>query len=157
YTALENGGNMLNPSIVQRTFTVEGEDEAETTVDEPGTTVFREAAMSERAIEIEKPALRRVMIDGTGYNALLGNKFNIYGKTGTAQVGENQSREVNWVIALNEDDGKLYLVAVETNAGEGTVPKLGILRGMVDEESYNEALTTVDRNAQAKAEAGNEG
>ncbi|MEG2188464.1 MAG: penicillin-binding transpeptidase domain-containing protein [Christensenella sp.] len=157
YTALENGGNMLNPSIVQRTFTVEGEDETETTVDEPGTTVFREAAMSERAIEIEKPALRRVMIDGTGYNALLGNKFNIYGKTGTAQVGENQSREVNWVIALNEDDGKLYLVAVETNAGEGTVPKLGILRGMVDEESYNEALTTVDRNAQAKAEAGNEG
>ena len=128
---------------MSRTFTVD-EDENETTVEEKQVSYYKENTMSQNVIDIEKPALRRVMIDGTGYNALLGNKFNIYGKTGTAQVGENSlKREVNWVIALNEDDGKLYLVVVETAVNEGNVPKLAILRGLVDEESYDAALQTV--------------
>lgn len=143
YTALENNGNMVNPTLVSRTFTID-ENENETTVEEKQVSYYKENTMSQNVIDIEKPALRRVMVDGTGYNALLGNKFNIYGKTGTAQVGENSlKREVNWVIALNEDDGKLYLVVVETAVNEGNVPKLAILRGLVDEESYDAALQTV--------------
>ncbi len=142
YTALENDGNMVNPTLMKRTFTID-ENENETTVEEKQVSNYKEGTMSQTVIDIEKPALRRVMVDGTGYEALLGNKFEIYGKTGTAQVGENRSREVNWIIALNESDGKLYLVVVETAANEGTVPKLAILRGLVDAESYGAALQKV--------------
>lgn len=146
YTALENDGNMVNPTLVKRTFTIDEDDEneAETTVSETQTSYFKENTMSQKVIGIEKPALKRVMADGTGYNAHLGDR-NVLGKTGTAQVGANQSREVNWVVALNEDDGKIYLVVVETDQNEGTTPKLAILRGLVDPDNYAVALTTTDK------------
>ena len=79
------------------------------------------------------------MVDGTGYEARLGD-MQVLGKTGTAQVGANNSREVNWIIALNEEDGKLYLVVVETDTDEGTEPKTAILRGLVKQEDYSVAL-----------------
>lgn len=144
YTALENNGNMVNPTIVKRTFTVEGDDEAETTVAETQPSWFKENTMSEKVINIEKPALKRVMTDGTGGGAMLGNR-DVIGKTGTAVVGANKSREVNWIVALNQEDGKVYLVAVETDVNEGGVPKQAILRGMIDQASYSEALTTTDK------------
>lgn len=143
YTAIENGGTMVNPHIVSRTFTIEGEDETETTVEETSATAFKEGTMSQKAIDIIKPALKQVMVDGTGYDARLGDR-NVLGKTGTAQVGANNSREVNWIIALNEDDGKLYMVVVETDADEGTKPKTSILRGLVDESAYSQMLTGVE-------------
>ena len=146
YTALENDGNMVNPTLVKRTFTIDEDDEneAETTVSETQTSYFKENTMSQKVIGIEKPALKRVMVNGTGYNAHLGDR-NVLGKTGTAQVGANQSREVTWVVALNEDDGKIYLVVVETDQNEGTTPKLAILRGLVDPDNYAVALTTTDK------------
>ncbi len=145
YTALENEGNMVNPTIVKRTFTIDEADgnETETTVDETQVSYFRENTMSAKVIGIEKPALKRVMTDGTGAPAKLGAR-DVLGKTGTAQVA-NQSREVNWVVALNQEDGKVYLVAVETDKNEGTTPKLAILRGLVDHENYSEALTATDQ------------
>lgn len=146
YTALENEGNMVNPTIVKRTFTIEENngEETETTLSETQTSWFKENTMSAKVIDIEKPALKRVMVDGTGYGARLGDR-DIIGKTGTAQVGANNSREVNWVVTLNQEDEKVYLVAVETDKNMGTTPKLAILRGLVDEENYTEALTTTDQ------------
>ncbi|MBC5648957.1 penicillin-binding transpeptidase domain-containing protein [Christensenella tenuis] len=151
YTAIENGGTMVNPHIVNRTFTIEGEDETETTIEETSPSAFKEGTMSQKAIDIIRPALKRVMVDGTGYEAHLGDR-NVLGKTGTAQVGANNSREVNWIVALNEDDGKLYLVVVETDTDEGTVPKTSILRGLVDETAYSEMLTGVENSGKAAQE-----
>ena len=68
YTALENNGNMVNPTLVSRTFTID-ENENETTVEEKQVSYYKENTMSQNVIDIEKPALRRVMVDGTGYNA----------------------------------------------------------------------------------------
>ncbi|WP_066684945.1 penicillin-binding transpeptidase domain-containing protein [Christensenella intestinihominis] len=140
YTGIENGGTMMNPTIVRRTFTIEGEDETETTVSETAPSAFREGTMSQKAIDMIKPALKRVMVNGTGAPAGLGGS-DVIGKTGTAQVGANNSREVNWIITLNQEDGKLYLVVVETDTDEGSKPKIAILRGMVDENAYSQMLT----------------
>ncbi|WP_353422874.1 penicillin-binding transpeptidase domain-containing protein [Christensenella massiliensis] len=138
YTAIENNGTMMNPTIVNRIFTID-EEENETAVSQTEPSAYRENTMSEKAISIIKPALKRVMVDGTGYEARLGD-MQVLGKTGTAQVGANNSREVNWIIALNEEDGKLYLVVVETDTDEGTEPKTAILRGLVKQEDYSVAL-----------------
>ena len=147
YTAIENGGTMVNPHIVNRTFTIEGEDETETTVEETSVSAFKEGTMSQKAIDIIKPALKRVMVDGTGYEARLGDR-DVLGKTGTAQVGANNSREVNWIIALNQEDGKLYMVVVETDTDEGTKPKTSILRGLADESAYSRMLSGVSSSGE---------
>ncbi|MEA4853668.1 MAG: penicillin-binding transpeptidase domain-containing protein [Christensenella sp.] len=151
YTAFENNGDMVNPTLLKNTFKMENDEQ--TILQEGQRTIFKEATMSSSTIDMEKSALKRVMVDGTGANAGLGN-MNVYGKTGTAQFSANNSREWNWIVAIDNDSGKLYLVIVETDTNAGTQAKLNILRGLIDDANYNASL---DRGAQSQAAQPDEG
>ncbi|MEA5002616.1 MAG: penicillin-binding transpeptidase domain-containing protein [Christensenella sp.] len=142
YTAFENSGNMLNPTIMQNiSHTDENGDQV---VDEEAPhTVFKEGTMSQATINMQMPALEEVMVTGTAALAKLGSREGIYGKTGTAQFGPNNSREWNWVVSIDPATQCLYLVIVEANADQGSKPKLNILSGLVDESKYDLALQQI--------------
>ncbi len=137
YTALMNEGDILNPTIVEKVS--RSVDNVETVEWEHARTVFKEDIMQPSTIEMEKTALRRVVTDGTAYEANLRDVEGLIAKTGTATMGE---REINWVIAIdqNSEDHLLYLVTVDTAKDVGTEPKLSILNGLVKPENYNNAL-----------------
>lgn len=139
YTAFENNGDMLNPTILKNiSHTDENGDQV---IDQENEhTVFKEATMSASTINMQMPALEEVMKTGTAALAKLGDRDGIYGKTGTAQFGPQNSREWNWVVSIDPQTQCLYLVIVETDANEGSKPKLNILSGLVDENLYDLAL-----------------
>ncbi len=137
YTAFENDGDILNPTIVKRIVkTISGDEQTEY---ENSRTVFKEGIMSGDVQATIKTAMRRVFEDGTAYPAKLAGK-GIYGKTGTAVIG---ARELNWVIGIDSANEKEYLVMVDSKKNEGSVPKLGVIRGLIDSENYDKALASV--------------
>ncbi len=111
-------------------------------------TVFKEDIMQSSTIEMIKKPLRRVVEDGTAYPANLQSIQGLIAKTGTAQIGTDKSREVNWVIAMNPNNNLLYLVVVDTDRDEGTAPKLAILNGLVKQDNYNNALQGITQSTQ---------
>ncbi len=135
YTAFANGGDMVNPTIVEKISNTK--DNVETVEWENARTLFKEDTIQQSTIDMEIPAMRRVFTDGTAYQANLGNIEGLYGKTGTARMG---SREINWIIALNPNDGLLYLVVLDTGLDVGSAPKQAILNGLLKPENYNNAL-----------------
>ncbi len=140
YTALVNEGDILNPTVVDKISRTDGNNE---TVEwENQRTIFKERIMKQDTIDMEMQALRRVITDGTAYYANLQGISTLYAKTGTAQIGTDKSREVNWVVAIDKNPDKhlIYLVVVDTKTNEGTQPKLAILRGLVDSSNYNSSL-----------------
>ena len=84
--------------------------------------MYRSDVIDDSIVESLQPMLRGVVTTGTG------KPFNIDGmaihsKTGTAQVGSDNSREIAWVIGYNTEgaDQKLVCVMVEVPADEGNV------------------------------------
>jgi penicillin-binding protein len=149
YTAYMNDGDILNPTVVKKISRMEGNEEVVGW--ENSRTVFKEDIAQSGTLERVKPSLRRVIEDGSAYTAQLQDVAGLVGKTGTANIGANREREVNWVVAINQSESKpyIYLVVVDTNEGEGTEPKLNILHGLVKPEGYAEALLgTVARTSQ---------
>ncbi|MEG2542911.1 MAG: penicillin-binding transpeptidase domain-containing protein [Christensenellaceae bacterium] len=137
YTAFENDGDMLNPTIVKKVSKTV--DDTETVEYQNAPTVFKADTMQSATIDMAKRAMKRTMEDGTGYGAMLGKK-NVYGKTGSAVIGGPDNREVNWIIGVDGDTSKVYVVTVDAVKTEGTTPKLAILRGLIDKENYTAAL-----------------
>ena len=136
YTAFMNDGDILNPHIIKNISKEENGDYK--TVYETQTTCFKENIMTQKSIDEMKTAMRIVMDAGTGYPIGL-HDLDIIGKTGTATLvakGEN-SREVNWVVAICRDEGneKLVLVMVDSKADEGD-NKFDIARGLLMPEDY---------------------
>ena len=66
--------------------------------------------------------LRGVVTDGTG-SAIDIAGLKVHAKTGTAQVGSDNSREIAWLIGYNTegDNQRLVCVMVEVPANEGGV------------------------------------
>ena len=140
YTALVNGGDIINPTVVGKVSrTVDNEETIEW---ENQRTIFKESIMKQSTIDMIMPTLRRVVTDGTAYTANLQGISTLVAKTGTAQIGQDKSREVNWIVAIDRssDNPLIYLVVVDTKTNEGTQPKLAVLRGLVSESYYNGAL-----------------
>ncbi len=142
YTALMNDGDILNPTVVEKVSkTVDNEETVEW---ENERTVFKSGVMPQKAIDMSRQAMRRVIEDGTAYEAWLQDVDGLIAKTGTAQYNtpDGGKREYNWVIALNPNNNLLYLVVLDTVLDEGTPFKLAILNGLVKPENYDSALRT---------------
>ncbi len=146
YTAFMNEGDILNPTVVKKLSKTE--DNVETVEWENSRTVFKSGIMKPATIDRILPSLRRVIVDGTAYDANLQDVVGLVAKTGTARIGAHNEREVNWAVAVNTNSATplIYLVVVDTNEGEGTIPKLSILRGLVKPEDYNNALLSKMRS-----------
>jgi len=131
YTAFADGsGDMKQPILVEKRCQTDGLDYA--TVDERGASVWVEDAVSSKNLETLLPILRDVVQDGTGF-PLQGTTFSIAGKTGTAEIGSDKSREISWFAGYWEDGyyDRLVVVMVDTAAEEGTV-KFDIARELLE-------------------------
>ncbi len=141
YTAFMNDGDILNPTVVRKVSKTDGTQE---TIEwEHERTIFKENIMQTGTIDRIKPSLRRVIEDGTAWEAGLRDVSGLIAKTGTANIGMNNEREVNWMVAIDqysETRPYVYLVVVDTKVKEGTAPKQAIVHGLVKPNDYSNAL-----------------
>ncbi|MFD4785504.1 peptidoglycan D,D-transpeptidase FtsI family protein [Streptomyces sp. NPDC058459] len=104
--ALANGGELVAPHMVSRLTTGDGE------VLRDFGDAGRERVVSTRTAEQLRSAMRTVVRDGTGRNALI-DGVTVGGKTGTAQHGPNNSETpYAWFTAYGKSDGTGREVAV---------------------------------------------
>jgi penicillin-binding protein len=121
YTAFANGsGDMLQPRLVEQTCQTDGLDYNVTQTFEP--TVWKKDAVSGSSLNVLLPMLEEVVKSGTGYLAKI-NGVEIAGKTGTAEIGEDKSREISWFAGYWTQGyyPRLVIVMVDTPAEEGAV------------------------------------
>jgi penicillin-binding protein len=110
YTAFANGtGSMMQPVLVDRLCQTQGLDYVTTWQSEP--TVWIENAVSQSSLNTLEPMLEAVMSDGTGKPARIGG-ITLAGKTGTAEIGEDKSREISWFACYWVDGSYKRLVVV---------------------------------------------
>lgn len=121
FSCLANDGDIMVPRLVKATRRMEGDEYV--VVEEMPVTVWKEDVISQDALETIVPMLHRVVEEGTGRKADI-DGLTIYGKTGTAEIGSDKTREIGWFIAFvdNEEYSRLVCVTLELPANyEGTI------------------------------------
>lgn len=116
FSAFANHGNLMQPTLAQKLCHMQGNDYV--TSQEITPKVWKQNILSQDLISTIQPLLHNVCIEGTGKT--IGLK-NISGKTGTAEVGPNNSRIVAWFIGFIDDGSqdKLVLVMIEAKEKGG--------------------------------------
>ena len=121
FSSLANNGDVMTPRLVRATRRMEGTDYA--VVDEYSESVWKENIISNHALSTIVPMLRRVVEEGSGRKIHI-NGLTICGKTGTAEIGSDKTREIAWMIAFveNADYNRLVCVTLELPANyKGTI------------------------------------
>lgn len=121
FSSLANNGDVMTPRLVRATRRIEGTDYA--VVDEYSESVWKENIISDHALSTIVPMLRRVVEEGSGRKIHI-NGLTICGKTGTAEIGSDKTREIAWMIAFveNADYNRLVCVTLELPANyKGTI------------------------------------
>lgn len=121
FSSLANNGDVMTPRLVRATRRMEGTDYA--VVDEYSESVWKENIISDHALSTIVPMLRRVVEEGSGRKIHI-NGLTICGKTGTAEIGSDKTREIAWMIAFveNADYNRLICVTLELPANyKGTI------------------------------------
>ena len=115
FSSLANNGDVMTPRLVRATRRMEGTDYA--VVDEYSESVWKENIISDHALSTIVPMLRRVVEEGSGRKIHI-NGLTICGKTGTAEIGSDKTREIAWMIAFveNADYNRLVCVTLELPA-----------------------------------------
>ena len=109
------------PRLVKATRQMVGNDYE--IVEEFPAEVWREDVISSYARNKIEPMLERVLEEGSGHRAEI-DGLTICGKTGTAEIGSDKTREIAWFIAyVNDADyDRLVAVTLELPANyEGTI------------------------------------
>lgn len=121
YTAFANGtGNMQEPILVQKICRTQGVDYA--TLSERAATPWVQGAVSKRSLDILSPILSAVVQSGTGKPVRI-RGVGIAGKTGTAELGNDKSREISWFAGYWTEGyyDRLVVVMVDVAAEDGAV------------------------------------
>ncbi len=119
FSAFENGGDILVPRLIDSINVVN--DHKYYVQEEYETQVWKEDIISSYSIDILTPYLKRVITHGTGTKAYVSG-LSIYGKTGTAEIGNDKAREIAWFIGYTKgENAKLVCVMVEVPEGQGEV------------------------------------
>ena len=90
------------------------------TIQQYEPTIWKDDVIDSYTISIIAPLLRRVITHGTGKEVYISG-INISGKTGTAEIGTDKSREIAWFIGYtrNTDNPLLVCVTIEVPAKQG--------------------------------------
>ncbi len=121
YTAFANGtGDIMRPILVKKLCRTEGLEYV--TVSEKQKEAWIENAVSEQTLETLSPMLKNVVDRGTGHSVYM-KGVPMAGKTGTAEIGENKSREASWFACYWLDGwyDRLVIVMVDVAAEKGPV------------------------------------
>ncbi len=121
YTAFANGiGDMLEPILVEKISQTDGLNY--NTLLQNDATVWIENAVSQESLDVLLPLLSEVVKSGTGQYVKISG-VDIAGKTGTAEIGNDKSREISWFAGYWTDGyyKRLVVVLVDTAADEGRV------------------------------------
>jgi len=117
YTAFVNQGDMVLPQLVKQVQSADG-----TVMQDFKRKIWKEKALSPEMVNTILPSLINVVEDptGTGHKAYI-DGLKIAGKTGTAQLDDQNKNEISWFIGftLDTDNPLLVCITLEVPAGEG--------------------------------------
>lgn len=118
YCAFANGGDVVTPYIVDGLYGYDDNGEY-VAVSKTTPTPYRKGAISQAVIDRLIPMLKDVVdsrFNGTGQRLRVKNCV-VAGKTGTAEIGSDKSREINWFVGfrtgVSRENARLVLVALE--------------------------------------------
>ena len=119
FEVFANDGDIMKPYIVDKIFSEIDGDYQQTYESTP--IVWKDDLISEYAHDKLENVLRDVVDFGTAHDVSISGK-NVYGKTGTAEIGNDKSREIAWFIGyVYYPEPLLVCVTLEIPAGEGAV------------------------------------
>ncbi|MBO4385111.1 MAG: hypothetical protein J5854_06805 [Clostridia bacterium] len=117
YCAFRNGGNIPLPHVTEALYRTEGVNYVPYQVFENGTWI--QNAIRTSTISTLLPMMEKIMskdYNGTG-RMLRARGCTVAGKTGTAEIGSDKSREISWFVGfrvnVSADDELLVLVVLE--------------------------------------------
>ncbi len=117
YCAFRNGGNIPVPRITDSLYRTNGTDYTPYQTFENKTWI--EGAIQPYTITVLTPMMKNIMskdYNGTG-SRLRARGCTVAGKTGTAEIGSDKSREISWFVGFRtdvaEEDELLVLVMLE--------------------------------------------
>lgn len=149
FGSLYNDGDMLQPRLVQSICQTNGPHYD--VVQENPPEIWREQVVPKNLVETVRPMLRQVVAqhNGTGHKVEV-DGLGICGKTGTAQIGNDSTREIAWFIGFTTtwDHPRLVCVTLEIPAGEGQA-RFDIAKALFEDlkESYPPASQDTGDNA----------
>lgn len=117
FAAFANGGNIMAPYIVESICETRGitYDVVSTTTPKPWKT----GVITQAALDVVVPYLKDVVdhsLNGTG-RSLKVTSVQVAAKTGTAEIGNDKSREISWFAGfrcgVEPQDARLVLVMLE--------------------------------------------
>lgn len=121
FSSMANGGDIIQPRLVKATRSMVGDSYE--VVEEFPSVAWRQDVISQHAVDTIVPMLERVVEEGSGRKAEISG-LTICGKTGTAEIGNDKTRELAWFIAFvkGADYNRLVCVTLELPANyEGTI------------------------------------
>ncbi len=136
FSALANGGNIMEPYVVESVRREEGIRSVEVSAHQ--SSVWKTGVISQSAIDIITPMLKDVVdptINGTGQKLKV-KGCTVAAKTGTAEIGNDKSREISWFVGyrvgVSQEDARLVLVMLEIPAeSKYTSLKFDIARALL--------------------------
>jgi len=133
FSAFANNGSIMEPYFIKGFYYTKENRYVPKELHEE--SIWKQDAVSKDAVRIIEPMLKDVIVSGTGQYL---NLANVAGKTGTAQIGSDRSREISWFVGyrLNTNDPRLVLVMLElpANSEEFSRVKFKIAAALLKEE-----------------------
>jgi penicillin-binding protein len=120
FTTFANNGDMMKPMLVTALKREDGFQYD--TVEEKKSGVLAKSVVKQSTLSTLLPLMEEVIEKGTGTGAKISG-VRIAGKTGTAEIGGNKSREISWFAGfwMGSKEKRLVLVMVDVPEGEGSV------------------------------------
>ncbi|MEL7609687.1 MAG: penicillin-binding transpeptidase domain-containing protein [Bacillota bacterium] len=123
FSAFANGGDIPVPYVVEGLYRAEGTEY--TNVQKTESSIWKEDVISRPIIQTLEPMLEHVVskdYNGTGHKLGV-NSCTVAGKTGTAEIGDDKTREISWFVGFRvgeegTSDPRLVLVMLEVPVGD---------------------------------------
>jgi penicillin-binding protein len=132
YSAFCNNGDMIKPTLVKKLMRQDGIKYE--TVEEVQPSVLAKSVFKQSTLDILLPLLEEVVKspEGTGHPVNM-QGVRIAGKTGTAELGQDKSREISWFAGfwLDQTEKRLVIVMVDVPEGEGKLSKFDIAKALL--------------------------
>ena len=122
FCAFANGGNIMQPYIVDGLYETEGIKY--NNVSRASPKVWKSSVIEQHSLDVIVPYLKDVVdhnLNGTG-RSLKVTSVTVAAKTGTAEIGNDKSRQISWFAGFRCDtedkDARLVLVMLEVPTTE---------------------------------------